>query len=48
MMHADPAWRPLLQQVLADRDLGLDPTAEPRPGSMATARAFAAYVAEAA
>ncbi len=48
MMHADPGWRPLLQQVLADRDLGLDPGAAPRPGSMESARAFAAYVAEAA
>jgi hypothetical protein len=45
MMHGDPRWRPLLQQVLADRDLGLDPLAEPRPGSMAAAREFAAYVA---
>lgn len=45
MMHADPCWRPLLQQVQADRDLGLDPAAEPRPGSMDAARAFASYVA---
>ncbi len=48
MMHADPSWRPLLQQVLADRELGFDPAAEPRPGSMESAREFAAYVAEAA
>jgi hypothetical protein len=48
MMHADPSWRPLLQQVLADRELGFDPDAEPRPGSMESAREFAAYVAEAA
>jgi len=45
MMHADPSWRPLLQQVLSDRDLGLDPAGEPRPGSMEAARDFAAYVA---
>jgi hypothetical protein len=45
MMHGDPGYRPLLQQVLADRDLGLDPLAEPRPGSMDAAREFAAYVA---
>ena len=32
MVHGDPRWRPLLQQVLADRDLGLDPQAAPRPG----------------
>jgi hypothetical protein len=48
MMHGDPAWRPLLQQVLADRDLGLDPLASPRPGSMDAAREFASYVAEVA
>lgn len=45
MVHGDPRWRPLLQQVLADRDLGLDPLAEPRPGSMEAAREYAAYVA---
>jgi hypothetical protein len=45
MVHGDPAWRPLLQQVLADRDLGLDPQAPPRPGAMQAARDFAAYVA---
>ena len=33
------------QQVLADRDLGLDPEAPPRPGSMEAARDYAAYVA---
>ncbi|WP_210502342.1 aminoglycoside adenylyltransferase domain-containing protein [Nocardioides xinjiangensis] len=46
MMHADPRWRPLLQQVQADRDLGLDREARPRPGSMEAARAFASYVAD--
>lgn len=45
MVHGEPSWRPLLQQVLADRDLGLDPHAPPRPGSMEAARDFAAYVA---
>ncbi|RYB90582.1 DUF4111 domain-containing protein [Nocardioides oleivorans] len=45
MMHADPRWRPLLQQVLADRELGWDPDAPPRPGSLDAARDFAAYVA---
>lgn len=45
MMHADPRWRPLLQQVLADRELGLDPQDRPRPGSMDAAREFAAHVA---
>ncbi|MDZ5663531.1 DUF4111 domain-containing protein [Nocardioides sp. S-58] len=45
MVHGDPRWRPLLQQVLADRDLGLDRQAAPRPGSMDAAREFAAYVA---
>lgn len=45
MMHGDPRWRPLLQQVLADRDRGWDPCDEPRPGSLDAAREFAAYVA---
>ncbi|WP_210443268.1 aminoglycoside adenylyltransferase domain-containing protein [Nocardioides sp. SYSU D00065] len=45
MVHGDPVWRPLLQQVLADRDLGLDPAAAPRPGSLEAAREFAAYAA---
>ncbi len=45
MVHGDPQWRPLLQQVLADRDCGFDPQAAPRPGSMEAARAFAAHVA---
>ena len=45
MMHGDPRWRPLLQQVQADRDLGLDPDVAPREGSMDAAREFAAYVA---
>ena len=45
MMHGDPRWRPLLQQVQADRDRGFDPHDEPPPGSLDEARAFAAYVA---
>jgi hypothetical protein len=45
MVHEDPRWRPLLQQVLADRDLGFDLDAGPRPGSLEQAREFAAYVA---
>ena len=45
MMHGDPQWRPLLQQVQADRELGLDPGVAPREGSMDAAREFAAYVA---
>jgi hypothetical protein len=48
MMHADPRWRPLLQQVLADRELGWDATTPPRPGSLDAARDFASYVAEVA
>ena len=43
MMHADPRWRPLLQQALADRDRGFDPRDRPRPGSLDAARGFAAY-----
>ncbi|HSU03536.1 MAG TPA: aminoglycoside adenylyltransferase domain-containing protein [Nocardioides sp.] len=43
MMHGDPRWRPLLQQVQADRDRGFDPDDVPRPGSLEAARAFASY-----
>lgn len=45
MMHADPRWRPLLQQVQGDRGLGWDPEDPPRTGSLDEAREFAAYVA---
>jgi len=45
MVHADPRWRPLLQQVQADRERGWDPDDAPRPGSLDEARAFAAYAA---
>ena len=48
MVHGDPVWRPLLQQVLADRERGLDPDDPPRPGSLQAARDFAAYVADVA
>ena len=43
MMHGDPQWRPLLQQVLADRERGFDPEDRPPPGSLDAAREFAAY-----
>lgn len=45
MMHGDPCWRPLLQQVQGDRELGLDVGDPPRPGSLHAAREFAAYAA---
>lgn len=45
MMHGDPRWRPLLQQVQGDRDRGFDPRDLPRPGSLDAAREFAAYAA---
>ncbi|WLW55389.1 aminoglycoside adenylyltransferase domain-containing protein [Streptomyces sp. YU58] len=40
----DPAWRPLLTQVIEDRERGWDPADPPRPGSMEAMYAFAAYV----
>ena len=45
MMHGDPRWRPLLQQVQADRERGFDPGDRPRPGSLDAAREFASYAA---
>ena len=46
MMHGDPRWRPLLQQVLADRDRGLRPAGRSRARARwRPARDFAAYVA---
>jgi hypothetical protein len=39
----DPAWRPLLTQVLRDRTLGWDPAMPPRPGSLDQTYEFAAY-----
>ncbi|MCW2738702.1 aminoglycoside adenylyltransferase domain-containing protein [Nocardioides sp.] len=48
MMHGDPRWRPLLQQVLADRERGFDPDDRPRAGSVDAAREFAAYAASVA
>jgi predicted nucleotidyltransferase len=41
----DERWHQLIDQVLADRDLGFDPDHPPRPGSLAAAHGFAAYVA---
>jgi hypothetical protein len=41
----DPRWRPLLEQVLADRALGFDPDEPPRPGSLEAAHEFATHVA---
>lgn len=46
MVHCDPRWRPLLQQVQADRDLGIAWDTPPRRGAVADARAFASYAAE--
>ncbi|KOV78525.1 aminoglycoside adenylyltransferase domain-containing protein [Nocardia sp. NRRL S-836] len=39
----DQRWHPLIEQVLADRALGWDAEAAPRPGSMEQTSAFAAY-----
>ncbi|MGW5421643.1 hypothetical protein [Streptomyces sp. NPDC003943] len=36
-------WRPLLTQVIQDRELGWDPTDPPRPGSLEAMYAFGAY-----
>ncbi|WP_034261046.1 aminoglycoside adenylyltransferase domain-containing protein [Actinospica robiniae] len=41
--HLDPTWRPLLTQVIEDRALGWVPAEPPRPGSLETTYAFAAY-----
>jgi hypothetical protein len=38
----DPKWRPLLTQVLEDRQLGWDPDEKPRPGSLPATFEFAA------
>lgn len=42
--HFGEGWAPLLQQVRADRALGWDPDALPRPGSVELTRAFADVV----
>lgn len=42
--NLDPAWRPLLAQVAADRLSPWQPVDPPRPGSMRQAYEFAAYV----
>jgi hypothetical protein len=39
----DPIWTDLLEQVLVDRELGFDPDAQPRPGSIEKTIAFAEY-----
>lgn len=39
----DPRWRPLLTQVIRDRELGWDPSDPPRPGSLEAMYAFGAY-----
>lgn len=41
----DPRWRPLLDQVIADRALGWDPEQPPRPGSLEATYEFAAHTA---
>jgi hypothetical protein len=41
----DPRWRPLLDQVIADR-AAFDPAESPRPGSVAAAFEFAAYATD--
>lgn len=43
LAHLDPQWRPLLTQVIEDRELGWDPAQPPRPGSLDAAFEFAAY-----
>jgi hypothetical protein len=44
-VELEERWRPLLEQVLADRSRGFDPHEPPRPGSLTQARAFAAHAA---
>ena len=44
--RVDDRWHPLLDQVLADRELGFDPDTPPRPGSLEATHQFAAYVAQ--
>jgi hypothetical protein len=39
----DPIWTDLIEQVLVDRELGFDPDAQPRPGSIEKTIAFAEY-----
>lgn len=41
--NLDPRWRPLLTQVIRDRALGWNPADPPRPGSLESTYAFAAY-----
>ncbi|ADD42171.1 aminoglycoside adenylyltransferase domain-containing protein [Stackebrandtia nassauensis] len=44
MDSLDPSWRPLLRQVLDDRERGWDPYDPPRPGSIESTMAFSDYV----
>lgn len=44
MRTLDFSWRPLLRQVLEDRQRGWDPADPPRPGSIETTMAFSDYV----
>lgn len=41
--NLDPAWRPLLTQVIEDRELGWDPNDPPRPGAVEAMREFADF-----
>ncbi|MDI9887023.1 DUF4111 domain-containing protein [Streptomyces sp. HNM0645] len=41
--NLEARWRPLLTQVMDDRDRGWDPDDPPRPGSLDATYAFAAY-----
>ena len=41
--NLDPRWRPLLTQVMNDRDRGWDPAEPPRAGSLALTYEFATY-----
>lgn len=44
MLQLDASWRPLLQQVLADRERGFDLQDAPSPGAVDGALDFAGYV----
>jgi hypothetical protein len=41
--NLEPTWRPLLTQVMDDRERGWDPDDPPRPGSLDATYAFAVY-----
>ncbi|MEP7019172.1 MAG: aminoglycoside adenylyltransferase domain-containing protein [Pseudonocardiales bacterium] len=42
----DPSWRPLLEQVIADRSRGFDRDDRPRPGALDASFAFEAYAVD--